>query len=175
MWRQTQHGDHRSFRLLYERAIVPLTNRVYRILGDADLTKDILQEVFISLYQKRAELPADLNVMGYLQNAVKYKISNTLRDRLSRAGHEEELSKRYMSVQTDHGHVYEKKELGRRIGARLASLPEKCRQAFMLSHFGDLSYKAVANEMGISVKTVEKHVSKALRVLRKELDNTNYN
>lgn len=131
--------------------------------------------MFISLYQKRATLPADLNVMGYLQNAVKYKISNILRDKVSRAGHEEELSKRYSSAQADHGHVYEKKELGRHIGARLEALPEKCRQAFMLCHFEDLSYKDAAHEMGISVKTVEKHVSKALRVLRKELNKANYN
>ena len=83
-------------------------------------------------------------------------------------GHFEELSKRYQQPEPDQAALYEKKELNKQIGTSLQALPDKCRQAFVLSHFDNLSYKAVANEMGISVKTVEKHISKALRTLRKE-------
>ncbi len=168
MWRQTRLDDPKAFRLLYEKTVLSLTNRSYRILKDLDLTKDVLQDVYSSLYAKRKELPADLNVEGYLQNAVKYKLSNILRDKVSKMGHYEELSKRYQQPEPDQAVLYEKKELNQQIGTSLQALPDKCRQAFVLSHFDNLSYKAVAHEMGISVKTVEKHISKALRTLRKE-------
>jgi RNA polymerase sigma-70 factor (ECF subfamily) len=64
---------------------------------------------------------------------------------------------------------YENTELKNRIRAGIDTLPEKCRQAFMLNHYGSMSYKDIAREMGISVKTVEKHIGKALQVLRREM------
>jgi RNA polymerase sigma-70 factor (ECF subfamily) len=60
--------------------------------------------------------------------------------------------------------------LRNRIRAGIETLPEKCRQAFMLNHYGSMSYKDIAQEMGISVKTVEKHIGKALQVLRKKFN-----
>lgn len=60
-------------------------------------------------------------------------------------------------------------ELKNRIRTSIDTLPEKCRQAFMLNHYGSMSYKDIAQEMGISVKTVEKHIGKAVQVLRNEL------
>jgi RNA polymerase sigma-70 factor (ECF subfamily) len=64
---------------------------------------------------------------------------------------------------------YEHTELKNRIRESINTLPEKCRQAFMLNHYDSMSYKDVAAEMGISIKTVEKHIGKALQVLRREL------
>jgi RNA polymerase sigma-70 factor (family 1) len=173
LWRAIQAGDHEAFEQLYQTTVIHLTNQAYSILKDRDLVKDILQDVFVSLYTKRNELPADMNVMGYLNNAVKYKVSTVMRDRLSRENHHLSILK------TEEGSFlqsfpYENTELKKQIRAGIDTLPEKCRQAFMLNHYGSLGYKAIALEMGISVKTVEKHISKALQVLRKELSEEKY-
>lgn len=165
-----QQGNKEAFELLYKKTVLPLTNRAYRIIKDEELVKDILQEVYVSLYTKKNKLPADLNVMGYLYNAVKYKVSTVLRDKLSEETHHLHLSKQTRFTEASQSELYERTELSNQIRAGIYILPEKCREAFILNHYDNLTYKAIAHKMGISVKTVEKHISKALHLLRKELN-----
>jgi RNA polymerase sigma-70 factor (ECF subfamily) len=146
-----------------------LTNQAYNIIKDKEVVKDILQDVFVTLYTRRNELPPDLNIVGYLTNAVKYKVSNLLRDRLSRNTHHSTILQSELRASLSQSFPYENNELKNRIRASIETLPEKCRQAFMLNHYGSMSYKDIAQEMGISVKTVEKHIGKALQVLRDNL------
>lgn len=172
LWRAVQAGDHEAFEKLYRATVIPLTNQGYSILKDRELVKDMLQDVFVSLYTKRNELPAETNVIGYLSNAVKYKVSTVLRDRLLKENHHLSILKKEQGA-LFQAFPYENAELKNKIRSGIDTLPEKCRQAFMLNHYGSLGYKAIAQEMGISVKTVEKHISKALQVLRKELSEEN--
>jgi RNA polymerase sigma-70 factor (family 1) len=170
LWTAIRQGDANAFELLYNNTVVSLTNQAYSILKDKELVKDILQDVFVSLYSRRHELPADLNIVGYLTNAVKYKVSTCLRNQLSRFTHHETILKNELRVAFSQPNPYEQTELKNRIRAGIDTLPEKCRQAFMLNHYGSLSYKDIAQEMGISIKTVEKHIGKALQVLRATLN-----
>lgn len=164
-----QQGNKEAFELLYNKTVSHLTNHAYRIIKDEEQVKDILQDVYVSLYTKKDKLPADLNVMGYLYNAVKYKVSTILRDKLSRESYHIHLLKQVNLSKSSQPDLYEKTELSNQIKAGIYMLPEKCREAFILSHYDNLTYKAIAHKMGISVKTVEKHISKALHFLRKEL------
>lgn len=169
MWKQIQQGDQKAFERLYRDSVLLLTNQAYKIVKDEEVTKDILQDVFVSLYMKRLDLPEDLNIMGYLSNAVKYKVSSHIRDKLSKAPHHLTLLRQQQQAELTQADPYDNKVLQQQIQTGIDSLPEKCRQAFILNHYERLSYKAIAQEMGISVKTVEKHISKALQVLRREL------
>ena len=169
LWTAIRQGDEKAFELLYNNTVLPLTNQAYNILKDRELVKDILQDVFVSLYTRRNELPTDLNIVGYLTNAVKYKVSTHLRDQLSRDTHHVAILQSEQQAELTPAFPYEQRELKNRIRESIDTLPEKCRQAFMLNHYGSMSYKDIAQEMGISVKTVEKHIGKALSVLRKEL------
>lgn len=159
---------------MYKRTVLPLSNLAYKLLKDKELTRDLLQDIFVSLYMRRHELPADINIAGYLSNAVKYKVSTVLRDRLSKEPHHQYLLRKEQQAELLQPDPYEHTALKKRIRAGVEVLPEKCRQAFMMNHYGSLSYKAIAHEMGISVKTVEKHISKALQLLRKELSEEQY-
>jgi RNA polymerase sigma-70 factor (family 1) len=170
LWNAIRRGDEKAFELLYNNTLLSLSNQAYSILKDRELIKDILQDVFVTLYTRRHELPADLNIMGYLTNAVKYKVSNLLRDRLSKETHHLCILQSEQGTTFSQSVPYEHTELKNRIRASIDTLPEKCRQAFMLNHYGSMSYKDIAQEMGISVKTVEKHIGKALQVLRAALN-----
>jgi RNA polymerase sigma-70 factor (family 1) len=174
LWAAIQQGDENAFELLYDNTVISLTNQAFSILKDRELVKDILQDVFVTLYTRRNELPADMNVIGYLTNAVKYKVSTLLRDRLSRNTHHSTILQSELRASSSQSFPYENNELKNRIRASIETLPEKCRQAFMLNHYGSMSYKDIAQEMGISVKTVEKHIGKALQVLRNELREAEY-
>jgi RNA polymerase sigma-70 factor (ECF subfamily) len=174
LWQAIQRDDKEAFGQLYKRTVLPLSNLAFSVLKDKELTRDILQDIFVSLYVRRHELPADTNIAGYLNNAVRYRVSSTLRDRLARESHHVQLLKKEQEAELLQPDIYEHTALKKRIRASIELLPEKCRQAFMMNHYGSLSYKAIAHEMGISVKTVEKHISKALQLLRKELSEEQY-
>ncbi|CAL1520130.1 RNA polymerase sigma-70 factor [Chitinophaga sp. MM2321] len=174
MWQQAKNGDTTAFEALYRATVATLSNQAFRILKDREQTKDIIQDVFISLYIKRDELPADVNISGYLSNAVKYKVSNILRDRLVKENHHQVLLKQGHQQEAISPTALEHNELKKQIAQSISTLPYKCREVFMLNYYGNLGYKAIAQEMGISVKTVEKHMSKALQVLRKELKEEYY-
>lgn len=175
LWEQVQAGNIACFDVLYHRLVVSLTNQAYRILKDLALTKDTIQEVFLKLYLKRNELPADMNVAAYLHTAVKHKSLNLLRDQLTRQKHHAVILEQ--ASNEEHGqptYFYENTELKRKVNGSIHKLPEKCREVFMLNYYENLPYKAIAEQLDISVKTVEKHISKAFRILRQELGGEYY-
>jgi RNA polymerase sigma-70 factor (ECF subfamily) len=174
LWQRARNGDRRAFEALYNLHAAALANQALRILRDREQAKDILQEVFISLYVKREELPDTLNVGGYLSNAVKYKVSNALRNKLVQESHHQIIVKEGYQPEIQPAVSLERNELKQQIDQSIHTLPQKCRQVFMLNYYGNLGYKAIAAELGISVKTVEKHMGKALQALRRELKAEHY-
>jgi RNA polymerase sigma-70 factor (ECF subfamily) len=169
LWQQARKGDTKAFEQLYASTVVALSNQAFRILKDREQAKDIIQDVFISLYLRRDEIAADVNINGYLNNAVKYKVSNLLRNKLLQENHHQVLIRQAYQQEVVQPVQLEQHELKNQIARSINTLPQKCREVFMLSYYGNMGYKAIAQEMGISVKTVEKHMSKALQVLRREL------
>jgi RNA polymerase sigma-70 factor (ECF subfamily) len=169
LWRLSKQGDDKSFELLYTSTAAFLANQAFRVLKDRELAKDILQDVFVSLYLKRDTLDADINILGYLTNAVKYQTSNALRKAMVKEAHHQTLLLHAHRQEAAQPMAPERSALRREIDKSIHTLPQKCREVFMLSYYGNLGYKAIAKEMGISVKTVEKHMSKALQALRRDL------
>ena len=128
----------------------------------------MIQDVFTSLYVNRKNLPADLNVMGYLRNAVRNKCANIIRDKQKKAAHHLkilELNTRYI----DQYALLEHAELKRELAYSVKALPDKCRQVFVLNEFANLNHKSISLQLGISVSTVEKHLAKAFSILRNKL------
>lgn len=151
--------------MLYNKTIVPLSDYAFRILKDEHLVKDILQDLFVNIYTRRKEIAEDINITGYLHNAVKYKIANVLRSRVNSNTESlsDEEADEYSYIPSDR---IEEKEMRVELENKIQTLPQKCRKAFILNYVDELSYRDIASEMNISIKTVEKHISKALRVLR---------
>ncbi|MEI3797751.1 RNA polymerase sigma-70 factor, ECF subfamily [Chitinophaga ginsengisegetis] len=174
LWQQARSGDTKAFELLYRATVISLSNQAFRILKDREQVKDIIQDIFTSLYLRRDELPGDVNISGYLNNAVKYKVSNQLRNKLLKENHHQVLIRQAHQQEVVQPVQLEQHELKNRIARSINTLPQKCKEVFMLNYYGNMSYKTIAQEMGISVKTVEKHMSKALQVLRRELKEEHY-
>ncbi len=169
LWKRVQLDDKDAFHQLYEITVSTLTSISVKFNRDTHETKDILQEVYVSLYMRRHTLPADLNVFGYLRNAVKFRLSNNLRNQMRRKGHLVALLRENKVDQQIFSFPEEKNELGRYVEMTVNRLPDKCRQVFILNKYEGLSYKQISCELGISVKTVEKHISKATQLLRNNL------
>ena len=149
------------FRLHFEA----LCGLAAKYIKDFDDSKDIVHEVFTSFWQKFDSLPADTNYKSYLFTSVRNKSFNYLRD-----------NKKHLNIIEAEFHVsgpgsesLESKELAREIDFALKLLPERCREVFELSRYENLKYSQIAEQLNISVKTVEGQMSKALRLLRVQL------
>ncbi|MFT3946686.1 MAG: RNA polymerase sigma-70 factor [Agriterribacter sp.] len=162
-----REGDQAAFDEIYQRYWAGMFHSAYALLKDRDAAMDILQEVFIWLWQHRESVQIVFSLKTYLSSSVYYKTANYIRQGKVRRAFFEEL-KTMRTEQTEEDDM-EIKELTAIIKQHTSRLPEKCRQVYYLSRNEHLSNKEIAERMGISVKTVENQMTIALRRLRTSL------
>ncbi|MBX2922800.1 MAG: RNA polymerase sigma-70 factor [Chitinophagaceae bacterium] len=160
-------GNAAAFDEIYQRHWDGMFRSAYALLKDRDAAMDILQEVFIWLWQHRDHIQIVSSLKTYLSSSVYYKAANYIRQGKIRQTFFEELKTIYIE-QTEEDQM-EIKELKSIIKQHTSQLPEKCRQVYYLSRNEHLSNKEIAEKMGISVKTVENQMTIALRRLRASL------
>ncbi len=167
---QLMARDNRgAFTELYNRYWDKTFAVAYHRLDDEHEAEEVVQEVFLSMWQRRAALKLTHTLATYLSVAVKYRVINHLDRQYSREQHMDELSFTYDETQDSTTQWLEEKELREKIEQSINQLPEKCRIVFLLSRDENKTYAEIAAELGISPKTVEAHMSKALGTLRKSL------
>lgn len=139
--------------------------------------EDIYMEAIIQYWEKRKELPADTNIPGYLLTSVKNKALNHLRHLAIRTDAEDqlydhrqrELNFRIASLEScDPSELFtiEVKEIIRKT---LDELPEQTRTIFFKSRYENMTNREIAAELDLSIKTIEFHISKALKLFRSRL------
>lgn len=142
------------------------------ILKDSDGAEEVVQTVFLKLWERRSELRITTSLKAYLYKAVYHYSLNQIKHQKVRQRHWEEthyIMNQHLSPDNSQIIEGQENELVKRIQQTLDALPDKCRMVFHLSRFEELKYGEIAEQLGISVKTVEAHMSKALKTLRLEL------
>ncbi len=137
-----------------------------KYVQDLDEAKGLVHEVFVAVWEKWETLPPDVNHRSYLYSAVRNRCLNHIRDKKKTVMFEN-VSEKELAQESNN--ELEAAELEREIEAAINSLPEKCRMVFELNRREGLKYAQVAEKMGISIKTVEAQMTKALSVLRDHL------
>lgn len=138
-------------------------------MKDYETAKEIVQEAFVSLWEKRNTIDMSKPVKTYLTTSVYNKSLNYLRDNKKFNRDILTFENLYPLREHDRGNKMEAAELEKKINKAVDELPEKCREVFMLSRFEDLKYQQIADKLHISVKTVEAQMSKALQYMRTQL------
>ncbi len=158
-----------NFEILFKEYFSPLTYYAIRYVKDDDMAKEIVQAVFLSLWEKRYELHSDTPLRSYLFRAVHNRCMNYLRDKAK--FHSKDITEidYLFKLEKDGSENYEFHELEARIINEINKLPPNCSRIFRLSRFEGKKYKEIAMELGVSVKTVEAQMSKALMILREKL------
>ncbi len=152
-----------TFREHYE----PLTRYAHSILKNQEEAEDAVQRLFVKFWEKRFELQVQ-NARAYLYRATYNTCLNQIKQSKHTLNHVSEENVQVQTSETASDHVLGV-ELQEQIQQAMQELPEKCRQVFHLSRFEEKSYKEISEELNISVKTVENHIAKALRIMRSEL------
>ena len=161
--------DEKSFELIFKTYFSNLTIFARKFVYDLDTAKEIVHNVFFNLWEKRNEVDTGRSLKTYLFSSVYNRSLNYLRDNKKFIqGDISEVYTRVVNEEVTSG--IEQAELEQRISEALKKLPEKCREIFTLNRFDDLKYKEIAGKLNISIKTVEAQMSKALRIMRDELN-----
>ena len=136
------------------------------LLQDAE---EVVQEVFVSLWERRHSLEINGSLGAYLHTAVRYRVYNRYRDYLKNKQESRISGLDDVDYSMPALEALEYKELELKLQDAVNTLPHKCREAFMLSREEKLPNKIIAKRLNISVNTVEKHIGKALQILRLKL------
>jgi RNA polymerase sigma-70 factor (ECF subfamily) len=163
-----RNEPERALEIVFREYYPDVCRSVLRIIPDAGIAEDIAQDVFYDLWRKREKLNINTSFGAYLRRAARNKSLNYIRDRKINPEGEEKIPHR-SAGQTDANRKLEIQDLERSIDQAVGALPERCRQIFSLSRFEEMTYQEIADQLGISIKTVENQISKALRLLREAL------
>lgn len=168
-----QNGDADAFEYVFKTYYPRLRNYANRFVSDSDDLEDILQNCFIHLWERRDSITF-ISISSLLFTMVRNGCLNYLKHQTMVNGYEagslskipgaEELYSTDMKGTTDSDTLYN--ELTRQIEQVMEELSPRCREIFTMSRFEGLKNREIADQLGISVKVVEKHITKALAVFR---------
>lgn len=156
-------GSPKAFNTLFERYWKRLYAYAFRIYPNEKICEDIVQELFIILWEKHKDTIIK-NLEGYLFRAVKYSIATHLRDRKFTALQEGVISTLAMPSAAER--KLELQDLENALDRSIGELSPRCRTVFKLSRFDHRSNLEISEKLDISIRTVEKHISDAIAQLR---------
>jgi RNA polymerase sigma-70 factor (ECF subfamily) len=154
------------FKEIFDEHHKYIRNYLYYLSGDTDLSDDLVQDVFLKVWEKRETVKKE-SVLPFLFTIARHLYFKNHRRKsiyLKFFSSWEEPAK-----EVSGEYMMELKEFDKWLQIAIAQLPEKTRTAFLLSRMDEMSYIEIANSFGLSVKAIEKHISKAKKILREQL------
>ncbi len=161
-------SDEKAFETIFNTYYASLCLFASQFLGDDAKAEEIVQDLFVNLWSKRARLQIDRSLKSYLFQAVKNHCLNWIQHTKVREKHAESVKENFM-LQVNESDYFLEVGLSEKIAESIESLPEKRRQIFKLSREQGLKYQEIADQLGVSVKTVETQMGLALKQLREQL------
>lgn len=162
-------GDVQAYEMIFRTHYEPLCNYACTFVADRDVAEEIVQGAFLYLWEKREAMEIHSSLKSYLYTMVRNRCLNEIKHRKVRQQH---ISRELLTADTMTESVSDEidaMELEGRIQLAIEKLPEQCRMVFKLSRFEELKYAEIADHLSISVKTVENHMGKALKIMREQL------
>jgi len=164
-----KNGDHHAFEKIFREFYPPLCGYAYNFLKEQEASEEVVQEVFFKIWERRNELDISVSVKNYLFRAVR----NSSLNQLKHLKIKEEYGKYNRSVIRENEKILSdavvEHELQEKIITAIENMPDKQKRVFILSRYEGLKYKEIAAQLGLSIRTVEVHISNALRYMREEL------
>jgi len=175
LYRKLKAGDEHAFKVLFQKYYSALCHYGFQLLQDSEMAEEIVQELFVRIWEKRESLTIESSVKHYLFISVKNQCLNQLQHQKIRKKYADKMIES-PEQQIDPEQYFMEVELIRRIEKCIESLPPKRQEIFRLSREKGLKYKEIAQELNISIKTVEAQMGLALKYLHDELKEfSNYN
>lgn len=164
-----RRGDESAFVYIYEQYWQSLFNHAYKRLPKEAVVQELVQDLFTDVWQYRNKLQIHSSLRGYLHQSMKFKVLNRIKSDIVR--------EKYVQAKLVESHiasnvvedVLQYKELENALKKEIEHLPPQPKTVYQMKHNNGLSYQEIAQNLKISVSTVEKHMIKALKIIRKNL------
>lgn len=164
-----RQGNESAFEMIFRTYYQPLCRYAYSFLQDKEEAEEVVQSAFITIWEKRNNLSIETSFKSYLYRMVRNTCLNVIKHEKVKQQHvAHELAVTEVAYEAVD-HKVQAAELEIKITEAMKTLPEQCRLVFQLSRFEELKYQEIADQLDISVKTVENHMGKALRLMREQL------
>ncbi len=170
LFNKVKKGDTVAFEQIFKKYYNDLARFCFTLVRDETVAEEITQEVYIYLWEKKEVIEISSSLKSYLFSAVKNKSINYIKYELPKQRVLIDISD---SLLVEGVFFHEKSDtirLKKKIQVAINQLPEKCKQIFLLSRYGGMTYKEIAEDLDLSVKTVENQMSIALKKLRDSLE-----
>ncbi|WP_316815176.1 RNA polymerase sigma-70 factor [Pedobacter nyackensis] len=161
--------DHIAYAEIYNRYKWVLYLHALRRIGDREQSKDIVQELFLALWDKRANFDLRSHLSGYLYTSVRNRIIKYIAHQKVESAYVNSVKETLNEGKCITDHSIREKSLAAIIEKEIAELPEKMREVFILSRKHNLNHKEIALQLGIEDTTVKRQISNALKILREKL------
>jgi RNA polymerase sigma-70 factor (family 1) len=161
--------DHQAYTEIFKRYNKLLYSHAYNKIRNTDDAKDIIQQIFYSLWLNRSQVNIDKNLAVYLFTSVRYKIADYFSKKSTRDKYIQSLGSFIETHQESTDYLVRRKQMSEIITEEIAALPPRMREVFELSRNNHLSYKEISAQLNISEETVKDQIKKALKILRVRL------
>lgn len=158
-----------EFERLFKEHFKSLYAYAFTILKNEAVAEETVQNVFYKIWEKKVPGTIQTSLKAYLYKAVYHESLNYLKHKKVRAQYQLHVMHEQKNHTDQASRKIMMKELEERLRDALNALPQQCRTIFQMSRFDGLKYQEIAEQLGISVKTVENQMGKALKLLRVRL------
>jgi RNA polymerase sigma-70 factor (ECF subfamily) len=169
--RRIRGGDERALAIVFRAHFEGMSAFVHRYVQSPDVAEELVQDIFFKLWSKREHLSEIESFRTYLFRAARNQALNYLRrQKLERRWLEEQGTSEEPTASGGTDDEATEQEIAAAVRAAIDRLPPRCREVFLLSRDGGLTYSEIATTLEISVKTVETQMGRALKALRGALE-----
>jgi RNA polymerase sigma-70 factor, ECF subfamily len=161
--------DEAAFEQVFKTHFKKLHAYACTIIKEDTAAEEVVQQVFFKLWERSKGLSISGSIAAYLYRAVYNESLNYLKHQKVQSQYQQHVTHTMKNESYSPGKKFSMKELDEQLSKAMNELPEQCRTVFQLSRFEELRYREIADHLGISVKTVENHMGKALKILRTKL------
>ena len=167
---RVKKDDLPSYEKIFKTYFKELYRFAFSYIRDSSIAEEMAQEVFLYMWEKRNKIEIQTTLKTYLYSAVKNKCLNYIKLELPKQRAMADVSEVMLSVSESPKDEGENEVLKKYIQSAIESLPNKCRQIFLLSRNAGMTYEEIAEELDLSKKTVENQMGIALKKLRESLE-----
>ncbi|MEM9389039.1 MAG: RNA polymerase sigma-70 factor [Bacteroidota bacterium] len=160
-------NNSRAFKLIFDQYWDYIYAICFKGSGDREVARELTQEIFKSLWERRHKIEANGPLRHYLIKAAKHQLSNYYRNQKVEKKHLDKISHIQSSSKNFTEEMINYEELEEQVKASIDKLPKSSKKVFLLSFYKKQSHKEIANKLNISVKTVEYHMAKSRSLLHK--------
>ena len=167
-------SNHEAYEEIYRRYWAILFRHARKMLSNDEEAKDLIQDIFVILWNRSQDLVIESTLSGYLYGMVRYKVFDSIDKNKVKQRHTESLGNFIHQGECTTDHRVRENNLSRIIEGEISMLPAKMREVFELSRKSNFSHREISSQMNISDETVKKQIYNALKILRLRLGSVGF-